>query len=300
MSDYETTQRRRNITVGIFVVIALCALVWLIFMFNELPRRVTGFRSMQILVQFPTAQGVQEDTPVQFCGYQVGRVTHIMPPEPRFDPLTGKTYHQTLCVLGIDRKYKDIPSNVSVRVMTRGLGSSFIEMKVDPKKELTALDPNRPETVYLFDGALLQGSAGMASEFIPAESQEKIDILLTSLTELIGNANDIIGDKASKDNLKNTLANLEKTTAVASEMVEQFKLFAVSGTETSEELSKAIAEIRLLTEKINSGQGTAGMFLTDGRFYENLLENTEQLRILLEDVKNLIAQYRAKGIKIKL
>jgi len=300
VSDYETTQRRRNITVGIFVVIALCALVWLIFMFNELPRRVTGFRSMQILVQFPTAQGVQEDTPVQFCGYQVGRVTHIMPPEPRFDPLTGKTYHQTLCVLGIDRKYKDIPSNVSVRVMTRGLGSSFIEMKVDPKKELTALDPNRPETVYLFDGALLQGSAGMASEFIPAESQEKIDILLTSLTELIGNANDIIGDKASKDNLKNTLANLEKTTAVASEMVEQFKLFAVSGTETSEELSKAIAEIRLLTEKINSGQGTAGMFLTDGRFYENLLENTEQLRILLEDVKNLIAQYRAKGIKIKL
>lgn len=31
MSDYETVQRRRNIVVGIFVIVAVAALVWLIF-----------------------------------------------------------------------------------------------------------------------------------------------------------------------------------------------------------------------------------------------------------------------------
>ena len=35
MSDYETTQRKRNIIVGLFVLIAVCALIWLIFKFGE-------------------------------------------------------------------------------------------------------------------------------------------------------------------------------------------------------------------------------------------------------------------------
>lgn len=300
MSDYETMQRHRNITVGIFVVIALCSLVWLIFMFNDLPSTVTAVRSYQVFVNFPTAQGVQVDTPVQFCGYQIGRVTDIMPPEPRYNPENGKTYFQTLCVLSIQKKYKNIPSNVSVKVITRGLGSSFIELKIDPNKELEPLDPNMPETVYLVDGMKLQGSSGMSSEFFPAESQEKLDTLIDGLTSLINNANEIIGDQTTKENVKTALANLADATEHAADAVEKFKEFTESGTQTSEELAKTIAQLRLLTERINNGEGTAGMFLTDGRLYENLLENTEQLGVLIEDLKNFVAEYRAKGIKVKL
>ncbi len=300
MSDYETTQRRRNITVGIFVVIALCGLVWLIFMFNELPSKVTSLRSFYVFVQFPTAQGVQIDTPVQFCGYQVGRVTAIMPPESKLDPLTGKKYHQTVCVLGIDRKYRDIPSNVDVKVMTRGLGSSFIEMKVDPAKELVPLDPNRPETAYLVHGIKIQGSAGMASEFIPPDVQNKLEQLIDGLVSLVNSTNIIVGDPNTQTNIKAAIANLRQTSEHAVELVKQVQQLTAGGIEVSEELSKAVAQLRLLTEKINNGEGTAGMFVNDGRFYENLIENTEQLRILLEDMKNLIAEYRAKGIKVKL
>ncbi|GAI27785.1 unnamed protein product, partial [marine sediment metagenome] len=61
MSDYETTQRERNIAVGIFVVIAICAIVWLIFMFNDFPTVVSKLRSFQVFVQFPTAPGVLKD-----------------------------------------------------------------------------------------------------------------------------------------------------------------------------------------------------------------------------------------------
>ena len=88
MSDYETTQRKRNITVGIFVLIAVCAFVWLIFKFGDLPTAVSRFRSFQVFVQFPTAPGVQKDTPVRFCGYQIGRVTDVMAPQIREDRKT--------------------------------------------------------------------------------------------------------------------------------------------------------------------------------------------------------------------
>jgi len=71
VSDYETSQRRYNIVVGLFVILGVCAFVWLIFKFGDLPGIVTKLDSFEVFVQFPTAPGVQKDTPVRFCGYQI-------------------------------------------------------------------------------------------------------------------------------------------------------------------------------------------------------------------------------------
>ena len=42
MSDYETIQRKRNMVVGIFVVIGICAFAWLIYKFGDLPIATHG------------------------------------------------------------------------------------------------------------------------------------------------------------------------------------------------------------------------------------------------------------------
>jgi ABC-type transporter Mla subunit MlaD len=300
VSDYETTQRRRNITVGVFVIVAVCALVWLIFKFGDLPVKVSEYRSFRVFVQFPTAPGVQESTPVQFCGYQIGRVTKIMPPQVRRDLNTGLEYHQTVVVLSVDKKYVNIPSNVQIKLMRRGLGSSYIELTVDPALPKRPRDPNRPETTFLVDKMLLQGSTGMTSEFFPAESQKKLDELVDGLKTLIGNANDILGEKANKENFKSALANLSQAAEQVTQSLEEFKKFTAAGINTSEELSKTVAELRVVLEKINNGQGTAASFINDGRFYENLLENTQQMQLLLEDLKSLLAKWSDKGVPIKL
>ncbi len=316
MSDYETTQRTRNIIVGIFVVVAMFALVWLIFKFGDLPVAVSKLRSFQVFVQFPTAPGVQKDTPVRFCGYRIGRVTKIMAPQIRAEiregRKTGLEYHQTLVVLSIDKKYVNIPHNSEVKLMTRGLGSSYIEIKAP------LLDPNEPVTKYLEQGSLLQGSAGMTSEFFPAESQERLDELVKGLNVLIKNANDIFGDPNSKENFRITLANLSEATRQATQSLKEFQEFSAAGTAalkdadikvekvvaamvgTSEELSKAAAELRLILEKVNNGQGTAAKLINDGRLYENMLENTQQLQVLLEEMRAFMAKSRDKGLPIKI
>jgi ABC-type transporter Mla subunit MlaD len=300
MSDYETTQRWRNITVGVFVIVALCALVFLIFKFGDLPGFVTEIRSFTIFAKFPSAPGVQKDTAVQFCGYQVGRVTQVMPPAPRLDPRTGQTYYQAMCVLSIEERYKTIPSNVDIKVITRGLGSSYIDLKVDPDKPLVPLDPNRPETVYLVNGLELEGSVGVSSEFFPEESQKKLSKLMDSLETLIKNTNDIVGDASNQKNLKATLAHLSEMAEQATRSFEDFQQFMDTANEASEDLSTVVKELRMVTEKINAGEGSAGMFINDGRLYENLLENTDELETLIQDLKNLVAEYRARGIKVKL
>jgi phospholipid/cholesterol/gamma-HCH transport system substrate-binding protein len=293
VSDYETAQRKRNIIVGVFVVVAICAIVWLIFMFNDFPTVVSELRSFQVFVQFPAAPGVVKDTPVRFCGYPIGSVTNVIPPQIRKDLNTGLEYHQTMVVLSINKKYVNIPSNVVVKLMTRGLGSSYIELSVDPALPLTPRDANRPETKYLVDKMLLQGSTGMTSEFFPQESQKKLDELVKGLTAFINNANEIFGDQANKENIKKSLANL-------SEATEELKKFLASGVGTSEEINKTAAELRAVLEKINNGQGSAGKIINDARLYESLLENTQEMEVLLQELKEMAVEYRKKGIKVKL
>jgi len=350
VSDYETKQRRHNVVVGLFVLLGLCALVWLIFKFGDMPGIVTKLDSFEVFVQFPTATGVQRDTPVRFCGYQIGRVTSVMAPEIRKDMVDGLEYYQTVVVLSVDKRYVTIPSNIEVKLMTRGLGSSYIELKQSPGAPLMAIDPNRPETKYLVDKIWLQGSTGMTSEFFPEESQRKLDGLIEGLGNLIANANDIMGDEKSRDHVKKTLANLAAATEQAAETLEEFERLAAAGTVTlektdkkveqivtafvgtseevnkftaagaatlknvddkseklitamvvtSEQLSQTMKELQLVLEKVNSGGGSAARLLNDGDFYENLLENTDQLKLLLEEMKTFVAEWRNKKIEVTL
>jgi ABC-type transporter Mla subunit MlaD len=254
VSDYETTQKRRNIIVGVFVLVAMCAFVVMIYKFG-----------------FQTAPGVQKDTPIRFCGYQIGKVTKVMAPQIRRDLNSGLEYHQTLVVLSIDKKYVNIPYNSEVKLMTRGLGSSYIEIKAPLP------DPNKPVTKFLENASLLQGATGMTSEFFPEESQKKLEELVDNLGALIKNANDILGDKENRRNIKTALANLSDASKQATQALNEFQEFFAAGIHTSEELSKAVAELRVILGQINNGQGTVAMLVNDGRLYENLLENLKFL-----------------------
>lgn len=315
MSDYETSERRRNLIVGLFVVGALCALLWLIFQFRDLPGAVTKLSSFPVFVQFPTAPGVQKDTPVQFCGYQIGRVANVMYPKPRRDLNTGLWYHQILVVLSIDKKHANIPSNVEVKLMTRGLGSSFIDLKIDPAHIPSPNDSND----FLAAETLLQGSTGMTSEFFPEESQKKLELLVEELSTLAKNINDVVGDPNTKDNFKSILTNLSVASAKASDMFEGLREFSVTGTATlksleddtdkfvtsiiatSEELGKTLAEMRVTLEKVNSGKGSAGKFVNDPQFYESLVDTSEEMRKMLEELRTFMANANEKGsVPIKL
>lgn len=330
MSDYEATQRRRDVIVGLFVIVGLAALGWMTFKFGDLPTAVTRMRSFEVYVQFPSAPGVQKDTPVRFAGYQIGRVTKVAPPAVRKDRNTNLSYHQSLVTMSINKMYTDIPCNVEVKLMTRGLGSSYIELQVDPAKlPAPLMDPTDPNSCYLSQGMLVQGSTGMTSEFFPEESQKKLNNLIEGIETFIASANDIIGDPNNQRSLRTIMANLTETSGQVPEAIrqatemlkalaktlEEFRVLATTGTgaiqsidakaerlvvslvDTSNELGKAASQLRLAMEKVNSGDGTAGRLINDGRLYENLLETSTQLNVLLEDVRELLDKVNEKGLR---
>jgi len=340
VSDYETIQRRRNIIVGVFVVAGMCALGWLVFKFQDMPGLVSRMGSYDVFVQFPTSPGVQPDTPVRFCGYQIGRVTAVKPPAVMRDLKTGAFYHQTLVVLSIHNDYNDIPADVEAKLLTRGLGSSYIELK------LAHYDVNEPTGPFLTKGGKLQGSTGMSSEFFPEESQKQLEDLVKGLKTFIDNANHILGAPNNKADLDKTIANLADVSDLAvarlrdaggtlrdvnetldviyktivddvRPAIADFSNFMNTGADVlthvdanserlvvalvdaSGELGKTLSQLRLILQKVNSGDGSAGRFVNDGKFYEALLDNTEQVELLLKDLKALVAEF-SKKLPIKI
>ena len=299
MSDYETTQKIKNIVVGLFVIGGFVAFGFLVFKFNDLPIAISRFQSFDVYVQFASAPGINVDTPVNFCGYRIGRVTQIKPPQRRAElkngDETGRVYHQALVVISIDKKFKQIPSNAEIKLITRGLGSSYIEIFADPDKPLVPTDPN---TMYLRDRMTVQGSTGMANEFLPKETQNTLNRLVANLDILITNANDIVGDPNNRENLAASLENLRGATAQAETTLKELDKFFASGKMATDELNNAAAKISLVLDKINDGQGSLGLIVNDPKFYEGLLENSTQLQMVLEDLKKLINKLNKDGIKL--
>ena len=66
----------------------------------------------------------------------------------------------------------------------------------------------------------------------------------------------------------------------------------------SEALEASLSEIRQVIAKIDSGEGTAGKLVNDGRLYENLLESSQELKMLLVQLKEWVGKAKEEGLDI--
>ena len=307
MSDYDYIQQKRNMVVGAFVVVGVIVFIYMVFLFGELPVTMTKFTSYTVKVRFPYAPNIQENTPVNYCGYHIGRVTYVSPPMP-FQDKDGKFIHQVAVEMAISRDYPSIPANVKVRLLRRGIGSSYIELSTAPMtaEEISALEPK-----FLKGGMILQGESGAASEFLSEDLQNKVDTFFTKVTILADNLNTVIGDTNNQQNFKNSLANLSKATEESVATLQEIREFSQMGKEklasvtdsvmqTSEEMGETLIELRRVLNKINSGEGTVGKLINDGKLYENLLDSSEELRLSLEKLKKTLDKTSEKGIQVKI
>jgi phospholipid/cholesterol/gamma-HCH transport system substrate-binding protein len=293
--------------VGAFVIVGVLVFAYMVFLFGELPVTVTKFTSYTVKVRFPFAPGVQKSTPVQYCGYQIGKVTYVEPPMP-FQDKDGRFTHQVMVEMAISRDYSSIPANVKVKLLRRGMGSSYIELRTAPitAKEFDTLEPN-----FLRQGMILQGESGVISELLPEDLQDKVDSFFTKVTVLVDNLNVVIGDANNQQNLKKSLANLSKATEESVATLQEIREFSQTGKQklasvtesvmqTSEELGETLIELRRILNKINSGEGTVGKLITDGKLYENLLDSSEELKESLKKMKKTLEKTSEKGIQVKI
>ncbi len=171
------TNSKRNTIVGLFVLIGIGIFGWMVMRFRDLPAFLSSIDAQIITINFPQAPGIEENSPVLFCGYPVGKVVKVSP--PAFIPEINnpqKSSYQIRVQVALGKEF-EVPRNTIAKVVRRGLGGSYIEFKL-PKNI-----PTQPATM-LKAGDKLQGEMSEATEFISENTQNKLDRLITSLTDL--------------------------------------------------------------------------------------------------------------------
>jgi ABC-type transporter Mla subunit MlaD len=104
------TAFKKNLMVGITVLVALILLGWMLLRFSDAPFRLFAKAQMPIKLQAPSAEGVSEGTSIYYLGVSVGRVTKI----DRSDDL------RSVVMQGMVDP--PIPANVEGRIRTQLFG----------------------------------------------------------------------------------------------------------------------------------------------------------------------------------
>jgi len=334
------SEKKRNVAVGITVLVALAGLGYMILLFGEVPAFARG--GYQVRIGFPSAGNVIDGADVRLNGKRIGTVGAV---ELREDVRKGVTFD-----CRIEHEVR-IPDDVAVRIATRGLaGGAYVSLQTVPRP------PGAPPAGWLAtDGSAKLTGDTPTEGLIGPEVKAALDKIATgfeAFTRLADNLNKVVepllpttregqagggvhgavarlnrvlagleavvGDEANRKNIKDTLADLrlfaadarkglqgvnEAVGAVKDAAVttrQQVDVLAKKLIDDADRLGKLFATLERAAVKIDSGDGTAGKMLNDPRLYNELLESARRLSSTLAELEKTIRQWREKGVSWKL
>lgn len=94
-----------------------------------------------------------------------------------------------------------------------------------------------------------------------------------------------------------TVASIDDAAGQVSISVQKVALKAQNA---ADELAKSLQQLNGIFNDVSSGKGTVGRAFNDPRLYEALTDTFQNLSIVLGEMQELMAQWKAKGVKMKL
>lgn len=297
--------------VGVAVIVAFGLLAAMILIFAGLPGILQG--GYEIKMTFPATADAHEGDPVHLAGIVVGSIIDIGFTDG--DARKGVTF-----TARIDAD-KEIPGNVNAYIFSKGIaGGAYVELKPDGKERI---DPRTGQPMqFLPAGTIIDGT--LKTSMLPDELQDGlkgISKLAEKLNQLLdptppagqGPTTQGAGTRpATPQGLQGTVIKLNQTLDALNEVLSKENRANLAASlnnvndltrkllTTAEKLSSALDSINRMVTKIESGEGSAGKFLNDPKLYNNLLEASQQLSQSLKELRQLVSQWKEKGVGIKL
>lgn len=295
---------KREAKIGIFGV-AMILLAWGGIRF--LSGLDVFARNVEYVAAYDQVSGVAEASAVMMKGVKVGTVTAI--------ELSPNLRDEVLLHLTIKREYR-IPRNSEARIFSDGLmGGKAIEIVLGDSPECL----ERGDTIPSSHTPDLMSMAGSELDFFKSRFAEISDGLTRTLnnlnTILEQNATHLNGTMAHLNTLSGDMADLMgEEKAQLAEMLEGLTAFSTMLGESApkvdsllggvnhlvaqldeqrfaEELTSTVGNLSALLEKLNEGEGSLGQLMNDPEMYDNLTAASENLSLLLADLKANPARY---------
>jgi len=132
------------------------------------------------------------------------------------------------------------------------------------------------------------------SNIMNYETQNNLKMTLEGLASTIenvnvlsSNINDILN--ANEKGLKSTINNLSKVSGNLNKITDSLKQMPLSS--IVKNFEDTSLQLKRIIERLNLGEGSAGMILNDNKLYDNLVNSSEALEALLSDLKSHPKKY---------
>lgn len=286
----------RNFKVGALVTVS----IFLLFFGLNYLKGVDIFTSEIVYyTQVDKVDGVQKSVPINIKGYKVGQVSDII-----YEPNNPQPFTLVLAIA----KHTQIPASARIELYDDGLlGSKGLRVVFDEKEIASGALLNKGDTIPAF------ATGGLMAK-IQDELLAKVSSVVTQADSLLG----ALRLLAESSQLKNSLTALESTTAslaatsaqlnrvmnnevpallgnintVATDL-KQFtgNVKSIDLAATVDTLNGTIANLKNISEKINSNEGSLGMLMNDKQLYLNLQSVTNNADKLIIDLKENPKRY---------
>ena len=281
----------KEVRIGIAGIIALCVLVYGI---NYL-KGINMFKpSSYFYVKFKNVNGLAKSSPVFADGVRVGIVRDIY-----YD------YNQAENVVvevELDTELR-IPKGSSAELTSELMGGVRMDI----------LLANNPREKYAI-GDTIPGKLNNGMMESVAALMPQIEQMLPKLDSIMTSLNTILGDQsipATLHSVEKMAANLEVTsgqlkvlmgrdipqlTGKLNTLGDNFisisdNLKKIDYANTFNEIEQTLANVKIVTEKLNSKDNAVGLLLNDPQLYNNLNATTANAASLLEDLKEHPKRY---------
>ena len=303
--------------IGMIFVLSIMAFIGGLLYLQEISIRKSNYT---FNVLFDNIQGLNVGDQVDMLGKKIGKVSHSR--------IIGQ---KIAVELSIDNSFSfSIPVDSKIEVKSEGLiGSKFISISPGLNTKEFILPGETVEGLREFDFAeitpgivpLTQDLSAFARRLKATLGEEEkdnirltihnIESLTAELDTFVYNYRNIISDNDKKNfqdfikNLSGTVKDLKygvnKEINKLDGMLDDLKKV----TDKSEELSTTITELKKSSEsfaistekfnkilnKIDNGEGTMGKLVSDSALYENMNNLVNEMRTLVDDIKENPAKY---------
>ena len=281
----------KEVRIGIAGIIALCVLVYGI---NYLKGIHLFKPTSYFYVKFQNVNGLTKSSPVFADGFRVGIVRELY-----YD-----YEHPGNVVAEIDVEPDlRIPKGSSAELATEMLGGVRMNL-------LLANNPREKHAIGdTIPGNLNNGMMGQVGEMVP-----QLEKMLPKLDSILGSLNTLLANPAipaTLHNVENLTANLSTTSrqlqALMSNDIPQLtsklntlgdnfitmsdNLKQIDYAASMQRIDSTLANVKNLTDKLNSTDNTVGLLFNDPTLYNNLSTTTANAASLLEDLKNHPKRY---------
>jgi len=231
------------------------------------------------LILLPTERGTEQYLPTDGTAVITGRAGGLM---LQMETLAGNLEQLVLAVnTGASPDGSPLPADSPIALVTVSLHK--VNLALDAALTLMDAENQQNVKVTLANARELSTSALAAMDDVKA--------LLASGQSLLDSGQGLLTQAGE------AITEVTRATTRASTDLDRLTQNLIDNTE---QLSRTMATLNTALAKLEQGEGTAGKLLNDPRLYGNLVDITDQMTHVMNDLQVLVQEWKDRGVGIRL